>query len=587
MHKKTLRVLIFALVCALVMGICPFQASAAPITEPDELKQAVEDLYKACLKGAGVKSFRGYCGSMTAWQIYKSGITKRTHGANGNGQYDLYENKEYTTGGYRVRPYSAEDYNLKEALNAVSENGTKDVYNILVGFQKTNTTAGKKYGHSMFINAIVDGIVYFCESYSTNLAGKYYKEGSAISCTIDQFYAFYKNWTVFEGIIHFDLRTYNESCTYYPAYLNAGMLENTTIYTAPCTTETDDRSQVLRPVKLGERVFVTGMYLNTKDEYWYQVEECGQIGYVRADLAEVLSLRYDDVTVSNVVAPMELRQSKTFDIKGTIQSTYNAICTVRGQVFRYEDDKAVHVMSTTDSMTEQSYSLSRSKLSDELAFRKLAVGAYRYELAAVVGNYYFADGALQTEWKTIKLWCTDFQVVSQKGSTVSVSFDAQGGSAELNAAEVATGGKLDSLPEATREGYSFLGWYTEDGQQVTQDYVITDDMTIYAKWCTAEDYTGWRMENDQWTYWENGQIKTGFVYTDGIWYHINAEGSLDTDWVWIDGKLYYFYGNGAMHLGWLETETATYYMTLHGAAVGAVSVERTIYFFDQNGVLIE
>ncbi len=586
MHKKTLRVLSFALVCVLFLGLCPFRASAVS-TEPDVLKQEVEALYKACLKGAGVKSFRGYCGSMTAWQIYKSGITLRTHGANGNGQYDLYEDQEYTTGGFRVHPYSAKEYNLKEALNAVTENGTKDVYNILVGFQKTNTTAGKKYGHSMFINAIVDGTVYFCESYSTNFAGKYYKEGSAITCTIDQFYNFYKNWTVFEGIIHFDLKTYNESCTYYPAYLNANALADTNLYSAPCTTEVDDRSQILRPVQLGERLCVTGMYLNTEDEYWYQVAEGDKQGYIRADLTQMLSLRYDDVTVSNVVAPMELRQGKTFDIKGTIQSSYNAICAVRGQIFHYENEKPVHVMSTIDSMEEQSYSLSRSKLSNELAFRKLALGTYRYELAAVVGNYYYADGALQTEWKTIKLWRTDFQVVSEKGNTVSIRFDAQGGSATLNAAEIAAGDKLEYLPEASREGYTFLGWYTQDGQRVTELYEVSEDMTLYAQWRTAADFTGWRMENDQWTYWENGQIKTGFVQSDGIWYHINDEGSLDIDWVWIDGKLYYFNGNGAMHLGWLETEEGSYYLTSNGAAVGAVVIDGTTYFFDKNGLRVK
>ncbi len=584
MHKKTLRVLCVALICVLIFSICPFQAGAAAVTEPDALKQEVVDLYKACLKGFGLKSFRGYCGALVSWQLYKLGITTKYVGANGNDQFDTYKRLEYTSGGYRVKPYSAADYNLKEALNAITENGTKDAYNILVGFQKTNTTAGRKYGHSVFINAIVDGVVYFCESYSSNLAGKYYKEGSAITCSIDQFYNFYKNWTVFEGVIQFNLKTYDEGCTYYPAYLNVSLLEETQMYSAPCRTRVDDRSELLRPMQAGERICVTGLFLNTEGEYWYRVED-SQVGYIPADATQVLSMRYDDVQISNVVAPMELRQGKTFNIKGKISTTYNAICTLRGQVFRYEADKQVHVMSTTDTMDDESYSLSYSKLSDQLAFRKLQLGAYRYELAVVVGNYYFADGALQTEWKTVKLWCSDFQVVSQKGNTYSVSFDAAGGSASLNAAEVAAGDALGSLPEAKREGYEFAGWYTEDGQLVTEGFVVEEDTVLYAHWNTPEHFTGWRMEDGQWIYLEDGQLKTGFICSDGVYYHINAEGSLDIDWVWIEGQLYYFNGNGAMHIGWLETDEGAYYLTAAGAAVGWTVIDGVRYYFNEMGLL--
>ncbi len=585
MHKKTLRVLSAALICVLLIGLCPVQADAAPSTEPTKIKQEVVALYKACLRGAGLKSFHGYCGALVSWQLKIMGITDRYMGANGKDQYDTYKNMDYTSGGYRVKPYPATKYNLKEALNAITENGTKDAYNILVGFQRTNTYAGQKYGHAVFINAIVDGVVYFSESYDTRVAGKQYDEGSAIICSIDQFYDYYRKWTVFEGAIQFNLKTYQEGCTFYPAYLNAGVLEDAAIYSAPCTPETDDRSQLLRPMQAGERITVTGLYLNTEGEYWYQVEE-GQVGYVRADLTQVLQLRYDDIVLSGAVAPMELRQGASFDIKGKITTSYNAICTLRGQVFGYDaDGKQTHVMSTTDAMDSESYSLSKSKLSNELAFRKLPLGAYRYELAAVVGNYYFADGVLQTEWKTVKLWCTDFQVVSQKGNTYSVKFDANGGTASLNAAEAAAGGSLSALPEASREGYVFEGWYTAEGERVTADFVVESDMTLQAKWRIDEDFTGWIMENGQWIYLQNGQPKTGFVESDGVYYHINADGSLDTGWIWIEGKLYFFSGNGAMYTGWLETEAGTYYLTRDGAATGWCLINDMLYHFSDKGIL--
>lgn len=42
----------------------------------------------------------------------------------------------------------------------------------------------------------------------------------------------------------------------------------------------------------------------------------------------------------------------------------------------------------------------------------------------------------------------------------TVTFDAEGGTADVQSEETNTSGKLDSLPKATREGYDFQGWYT-------------------------------------------------------------------------------------------------------------------------------
>lgn len=48
-------------------------------------------------------------------------------------------------------------------------------------------------------------------------------------------------------------------------------------------------------------------------------------------------------------------------------------------------------------------------------------------------------------------------------------------------------GKLAGLPTPVREGYQFEGWYTTSngGEQVTEDTVISANITIYAKWAGA------------------------------------------------------------------------------------------------------
>ncbi len=576
------------LVLVLMFSLLPATGGAARISQDraEQIKEDVRKIYDECRRQSGKYSFSGWCGALVSWELYVMGITAELQGADGKDHYDNFKNLEYSSGGYRVRAYPGVEYSLEESINLITANGTQDAYNILVGFERTNTYAGRIYGHALMINAIVDGMVYFCESYATPLNGAFYPEGSPIACSIADFCKYYSRWNEVDGVIHFGLKTYAESCVSFPAYLDAGVLQETPLYSSPCDTETDDRSQPLRTLQIGERLNVIGLYKNTEGEYWYQVKDTKD-GFVRAERTQVLAMRYDDVTVDSIDAPAELWQGRGFDIKGKLRSNYNEIYTVRAQVFTLTGETPVYVMSTTHNLDGRSYSLSRTLLSEELAFRKLTEGTYRYELAVVVGNYYFADGCLQTEWKTIKLWRSNFRVVTVGGGTCSITFDPNGGQADLNAADVLRGESLSSMPQAKRDGYVFGGWFTEDGVEVTSDTVITENMKLQAKWLKAEDVTGWYIENGNWIYLENGEKKTGFVRIDGISYHINEEGSLDVGWQKIDGRLYYFNGNGAMYTGWLEGEEGMYYFTATGAATGWMYIDDVRYYFDENGILQE
>lgn len=68
----------------------------------------------------------------------------------------------------------------------------------------------------------------------------------------------------------------------------------------------------------------------------------------------------------------------------------------------------------------------------------------------------------------------------------TITFDANEGTVNGNATMTMTtsGGKLSSLPTATRDGYAFLGWTTElDGDtMITTSYTFTASTTVYAKW---------------------------------------------------------------------------------------------------------
>lgn len=69
----------------------------------------------------------------------------------------------------------------------------------------------------------------------------------------------------------------------------------------------------------------------------------------------------------------------------------------------------------------------------------------------------------------------------------SVSFDAAGGTASEDVMVTGVDGKLSSLPAAERNGYFFVGWYTErlGGTKIKTSTVFTENATVYAHW-TAE-----------------------------------------------------------------------------------------------------
>ena len=65
-----------------------------------------------------------------------------------------------------------------------------------------------------------------------------------------------------------------------------------------------------------------------------------------------------------------------------------------------------------------------------------------------------------------------------------ITFDAKGGT--LTATELHTDrtGKLASLPNATRSGYTFDGWFTAEtgGEKVTTEKTFNENITLYAHW---------------------------------------------------------------------------------------------------------
>lgn len=214
MRKRVLTAIL--LLCLLIQLSPAVPAAGTNILRPEnasDLKQQISWFYQAARKGAGTNSFNGYCAWYVNWQLYLMGINREFVGGNGNDEFDNYRYLSKSNGGYTITAYAASRYSLQSALNKISENGTKNVYNILVGFQKSTSSAGQKYGHTLFIHAIIDGIVYYSDSMDTTSDGVKYPEGSPIAASIESFCTHYNSFTTLDGVVHFTRDTSDHTCT--------------------------------------------------------------------------------------------------------------------------------------------------------------------------------------------------------------------------------------------------------------------------------------------------------------------------------------------------------------------------------------
>ena len=536
MCKKIRRILSLALAILLMAtALLPAPATASA-NGPDEIKQQIKRIYKKTRSYFGRDSFDGFCGMFVSGQMYFLGISTSMIGGNGNEQYDTYSRMKYTSGGYRVKAYPARKYTLQAALNDITNNGTKDAYNILVGFQKTKSTLGKRYGHASVIHAILDGTVYFTESYQVRLGGKTYPEGAPISCSIEEYCRYFGNSTTeFDGVIYFGLKTYTEKCKVYAASLSAVVTEDTVVRSQPCDVGVDDSSELIHGVNAGDQLTVTGLYLNTEGEYWYQVV-CEQEAYILADKVEVSKLFFNDVSISGVKAPTALRKGKSFSVQGTVTAEINSLYSIRAQVYALADGQETLAISASDVADSKIYDLDYSTISQKLAFRKLGVGAYRYELAAVIGNHYIENGELQIGWDTVRLWSSEFRVTEQKMTCSTVKFDACGGSVAMNQTVLLPEESIGRLPEVHRAGHVFLGWYTapEGGQQVDETYCPEKSVTLYAHWISNQDLRAqWQISGQYRYFYSDGLSTMGCIEVDGVLYYFSTIDALGQSWnIW-------------------------------------------------------
>lgn len=538
-------------------------------TTPAEITQQIRNAYKSAIRGSGMSSFNGYCGTLVSWQTFSLGIDKRIDLCDGNEQFDRYSNLDKTSGGYRVKTYPATKYTLNSALKAITQDGTQDAYNLLVGFQRTNTQAGQIYGHAVFVHAIIDGIVYFVECYNATVAGRYHAEGEPISCTIDEFSAYYDRWTVLEGVVHFGLKTYADLCTYYSCTMKAMAVADGYIYEEPGDPGIHEPEAVDVLVS-GQWHTVTGLLQTPNGKYWYEIQVDHRNRYVEAETLTMGSLDASGLSLSGPKAPGSLRAGNGFTMGGTITSQNSTIRNVRVAVYG-KNDPNVPVFSAAMDVNGKSASLSKSQLNNALTFRKLPVGSYELRLSVELEIHVFDEGQIVTRVEQVELWNGQFLVVSDWNTYPTVKFDGNGGTPKLDQMVVVKNETIGDLPVAERSGYAFAGWTLDQAgtMPLTAETAIKKNTTLYAQWTPGHSGDGgWQETEDGWHYCAGDSPVEGWIQFGDLQFYQYADGTFAKGWVWIDENLRYFNNAGAL-ITHLDGHSGMEFEVQMGGSLGA------------------
>lgn len=505
---KRLQTILIAL--AVLLSMLPLAVYAATDTEEQRVRKQIESVYWKTLASSGRESLHGYCGVMAGWELYHLGVTKTAVTHNGNDMYDMLRISDQICDGYSAECYSASSYTIEEALNTITAFGTRDAYNIMVGFQWTRTAAGSLYGHVTVIHAVLNGKVYFTEGFMTPFNPD---PSKAMVCTISEFDDYYNSWASFEGMIHFGNGGRIAGCETYSCDLFVAAVSPAELLPAPM------QADAVRTVAAGERLYATALCQNSDGELFYCVEENGQNWFVAAKLMKPVWFNYDDLTVTDLKLPQHLAQGENFKLSGVIRSRnriYNAVAVVT-------DEKGSVVMSVEMLKQSNMVDLSSRSVSTRTDISNLPAGRYTYAIYCDITNHYAADAAVAENMKRILIGSSDFTV----GDIVP-----------------ADKSKTAMVPTVERKA-AHNGWQYEDGQWRYYD--------------NGNYRTGWfSYEGINYYFLEDGAAATGWHNLNGRFRYFTETGAMRTGWLKTAEGDYYLLSNGIPATGVTPVGEALY-----------------------------
>ncbi len=514
---------ILAMLASAVLLVCllPVNAAAASSAEEQRIREQIRTTYRKTLASSGRESLHGYCGVMAGWELYHLGVTKTAVTHNGNDMYDVLRISDQISEGYSAECYSAKDYTIEEALNAITSNGTKDAYNIMVGFQWTRTAAGSLYGHVTIIHAVLNGNVYYTEGFITPYGAD---PSQAMVCTIAQFAEYYNSWASFEGMIHFGSGNRIAGCEAYACDLFVASQEPVALLTAP---ELGEAQQEVRTAAAGERLYATALCQNAEGVLFYRVEENDKEYFITAQTVKPVWFVYEDLTAIDLELPRHVAQGEDFWLSGVIRS-HNSIYNAVVEITDEKGNVALRSQILTQSNT---VNLGDRAVNAQVDISGLAAGNYTFSVYCDVVNHYNAEGTILKNMKRVFVESSSFTVGEAIPATMSKS-------ARM----------VEPVDEAVPNGWQYTGgkWYYYENNMPRTGWFCYDGVDYYLL-ADGSAATGWQNINgkNRW-FSQTGAMRTGWLETQEGTYYMLSNGIAVTGEVTVDACSYLFDEEGKL-----------------------------------------
>lgn len=213
----------------------------------------------------------------------------------------------------------------------------------------------------------------------------------------------------------------------------------------------------------GDTVSVNATVVNGPGEMWYEVSVGdGKTGYVPKSALKLHSYFESEIKLSSLtVKNGQVLKQASHRLDGRITSRY-PLRSITG----YLDGEKYASWSGTGGVRE--ITLRGTNLNKKLNFAQLTPGEHTLAI-------YVTDS---TGREAVQVCDCTFQI-EKNVVTYTVTFTEM---EENTAITVEEGKALGELPVPAKEGQRFAGWFTEDEQEVSAETIPTEDMTLQPKW---------------------------------------------------------------------------------------------------------
>lgn len=495
------------ILCAVLLFTAIIPTVSAESVEAENMKKQCRSIYRKTQYNTGRSSLSGMCGLVAGYSLWLLDATKNPEVYDGNDYFDRYCTQLYTSMGNKVRTYPADTYSLAEALYTVTAGGTRDVYNLIACFQWTSTRAGRRYGHAIVIHAIMDGMVYFVESFPTSLGGA---AGNPLVCSIEEFETFYGDWTRYEGLVVLGKRDYTDYCTTYGTDLFI-RAEEVQLLSQPCP-EGENGSVEMGKTGKSDVLHATAVLKNDQDQFFYQVTNNNLTAYIPVEHADIVRVNTEGVSAQAQVITAE---GQPWVLDGSLLSTGSVIHSVIAQITASD---GTQLNKTKWLVGSRMFDL--SQLNQLLAGLCATENTYSVKLTAQIENNVPEGDRIYIQRQNVPVWEAQLHVGADTADCVSVMAEE---------VSMPDGWHWDGQNRYYyKKGKPRTGWFCESGA----DYYFKEDGSVT---------TGWAQINGYWRYFsETGIMRTGWVQTEQGWHYMRSNGAAVCGLFQIDGKQYYF-----------------------------------------------